>query len=360
MSPVYSVYHVAGLDARSHLVALMAGQLIEAHGLRDIEAVLAAHAPALKRRRIEPACRSTLADANKARSPAAFEAVIPALLTQLSPTEVRRTKENLRLVDSTLVHQVAGAALGALPERQGGRQSPRGVRSEGASSDLLRADLGEHQRHHRCQIEDAIEGAYVFDLGYYDFVFWAELRQRLSFRYPSEEKYAGHRRRRAAGAGRHRHPLRQDHSLARVHGGEPQEPFAEPGRMIVVMTDTGKPLKLFTNDLDSSAEAVAGLYKTRWQIELFFRWIKQNLRIRRFHGRSENAVQLQIAAVVITYLLWKLSHTAARTKKTAAVFLTALRNALFHRIKLETLGGRIERRHASPDQVPSAQLEFAV
>src|SRR5512132_4085916 len=54
------------------------------------------------------------------------------------------------------------------------------------------------------------------------------------------------------------------------------------------------------------------------------------------------------------------SHTAARTKKTAAVFLTALRNALFHRIKLEILGGRIERRHASPDQVPSAQLEFAV
>ena len=92
------------LDARSHLAALIAGQLIEAHGLRDIEAVLAAHAPALKRRRIEPACRSTLADANKVRSPAAFEAVIPALLAQLSPTKARRTKEDLRLVDSALVH----------------------------------------------------------------------------------------------------------------------------------------------------------------------------------------------------------------------------------------------------------------
>jgi hypothetical protein len=77
--------------------------------LRDIEAVLAAHAPTLKRRRSEPACRSTLTDANKARSPGAFEAVIPALLTQLSPTEVRRTKENLRLVDSTLVRPGSGA-----------------------------------------------------------------------------------------------------------------------------------------------------------------------------------------------------------------------------------------------------------
>jgi hypothetical protein len=104
------------------------------------------------------------------------------------------------------------------------------------------------------------------------------------------------------------------------------------------MTDTG--LKLFTNDLDSSAEGGG-------------RSLQDPLADRavlpvRFHGRSENAVQLQIAAAVITYLLWKLSHTAA-------VFLTALRNALFHRIKLETLGGRIERRHASPDQVPSAQ-----
>jgi hypothetical protein len=97
------------LDARSHLVALMTGQWIEAHGLRDIEAALAAHAPALKRRRIAPACRSTLADANKMRAPVAFEAVIPALLAELSPTGQRRAKTALRLVDSTLIHPGHGA-----------------------------------------------------------------------------------------------------------------------------------------------------------------------------------------------------------------------------------------------------------
>jgi hypothetical protein len=53
-----------------------------------------------------------------------------------------------------------------------------------------------------------------------------------------------------------------------------------------------------------------------------------------------------MAAAVITYLLLKLIHAAARTKKTAAVFFTALRNALFHRIDVETLVGRIERQHA--------------
>ena len=81
-----------GLDARSHLMALVAGQVIGAHGLRGIEAVLAAHAPSLERRRIRPACRPTRAEANRGRSPAAFEALIPALVARLSPTKARRAR----------------------------------------------------------------------------------------------------------------------------------------------------------------------------------------------------------------------------------------------------------------------------
>ncbi|MFC3230338.1 DUF4372 domain-containing protein, partial [Marinibaculum pumilum] len=98
-----------GLDARSHLVALMAAQLLEVKGLRDLEAGLASHAPSLRRRRIRPACRSTLSDANRWRPAAAFEAVIPALLEQLSPTQARQTRQQLRLVDSTLVLPGRGA-----------------------------------------------------------------------------------------------------------------------------------------------------------------------------------------------------------------------------------------------------------
>ena len=75
-----------GLDARSHLAALIAGQLIEANGLRDIEATLAANAPGLRRRRIVPVRRSTLSEANRYRSPEAFEDLIPALLAQIAVT----------------------------------------------------------------------------------------------------------------------------------------------------------------------------------------------------------------------------------------------------------------------------------
>ncbi len=58
--------------------------------------------------------------------------------------------------------------------------------------------------------------------------------------------------------------------------------------------ETGKILRILSNDLDSSAEHIAALYKHRWEIELFFRWVKQNLKIKKFLGTSENAIRIQI------------------------------------------------------------------
>src|ERR1700757_4825576 len=69
-----------------------------------------------------------------------------------------------------------------------------------------------------------------------------------------------------------------------------------PVREISVIIDTGKLLRIVTNDLDAPAQEIADLYKQRWQIELFFRWVKQALRIRHFVGVSENAVRIQVAA----------------------------------------------------------------
>lgn len=350
------------LDARSHLVALMAGQLIEAHGLRDIEAVLAAHAPALKRRRIEPASRSTLADANKARSPAAFEALIPVLLSQLSPARRRRTRDELRLVDATVVHPGAGAKDWA--HFQNGKVAakvhvvydPKAKLptfyelTSGNTNDITVA---------KTKMPVEAGATYIFDLGYYDFGFWAEL-DRNGCRFVTRLKKntpVSVVAERPVAAGAHivsDKTVRLPQRMARSR----KNPFAKDGRMIAVVIDSGKTITLFSNDLESSAETIAELYKTRWQIELFFRWIKQNLKIRRFHGRSANAVRLQIAAAIITYLLLKLLHKAARTKKTAAHFLATVRHTLFHRMELATLVARTERRKPALDPPPSRQLEF--
>ena len=67
-----------------------------------------------------------------------------------------------------------------------------------------------------------------------------------------------------------------------------------------------------TNDLDASAQEIADLYKRRWAIELFFRWVKQTLKIRHFLGTSENAVRIQVAVALIAYLILKLARDAAK------------------------------------------------
>jgi hypothetical protein len=67
--------------------------------------------------------------------------------------------------------------------------------------------------------------------------------------------------------------------------------------------ETGKTLVFLTNHFGISAETVCALYKSRWQVELFFKWIKQHLRIKRFFGTSENAVKSQVWTAVATYVL---------------------------------------------------------
>ena len=81
-----------------------------------------------------------------------------------------------------------------------------------------------------------------------------------------------------------------------------KNPIEDAVREIMVKTETGETLRLLTNDLDAPAKEIADLYKRRWQIELFFRLMKQTLRITKFIGRSENAVRIQIAVALIAFL----------------------------------------------------------
>ena len=298
------------LSTRSHLAALLAGQLFDAYGLRDIEAVMAIHAGSLRRRNIEPARRSTLSDANATRTPEVFEAIVPALLAKLSPQPLAETEKALRIIDSTLVRPGARAAEWARFEKRSVAAKVHVVYDPacqapvffhltcGNSSDITVA---------KTAMPTTAGATYVFDLGYHDFGFWAALDAagcRLVTRLKRNTKVTVKGERPIAGEtgilADTIVALSQRLSLSR------RNPFPRDGRMIVVHRDDGKPLTLFTNDLASPACQIAALYRRRWDIELFFRWIKQHLKIKRFHGRGENAVRLQIAAAIILYIVMKI------------------------------------------------------
>ena len=81
--------------------------------------------------------------------------------------------------------------------------------------------------------------------------------------------------------------------------------------------------------VDSSViRELAGLYKTKWQIELFFRWLKQTLKIRRFVGTSANAVRIQLAVALIAYLLLRITHAAQTAVASLLTFARLVRSNL--------------------------------
>ena len=74
-------------------------------------------------------------------------------------------------------------------------------------------------------------------------------------------------------------------------------------RIVYIDPETGKRLVFLTNNFELPAETIAALYRSRWKVELFFKWIKQNLRIKAFYGTSENAVKTQIWIAITMYVL---------------------------------------------------------
>ena len=130
-----------------------------------------------------------------------------------------------------------------------------------------------------------------------------------------------------------------------------KNPMQDAVREIVVKTETGEILRLLTNDLDTPAQEIADLYERRWRIELFFRVMKQTLKITKFVGRSESAVRIQIAVDLIAYLLLRALHKLTHEQRGFLELVRLVRANLMHRKELT----RLPKSAASP----AARLQAA-
>ena len=133
-----------------------------------------------------------------------------------------------------------------------------------------------------------------------------------------------------------------------------KNPFGDPVREIGVLLEAGRPpLRVVTNDLDAPAQEIADLYKRRWAIELFFRWVKQTLKIRHFIGRSENAVRIQIATALIAYLLLRLVQDACKITLGPLAFARLVRANIMHLRPVDQLLKPPPNRTLDPQQLTS-------
>ena len=112
--------------------------------------------------------------------------------------------------------------------------------------------------------------------------------------------------------------------------------------------ESGKKYVFITNNFDLSAKTIADIYKDRWQIELFFKWIKQNLKIKSFLGNSKNAVLTQIWIAMCVYLLLSFLKFQSKTRLSLQQIIRLLQMNLFEKWMLSDLLHN-RRNHKTPE-----------
>ena len=120
--------------------------------------------------------------------------------------------------------------------------------------------------------------------------------------------------------------------------------------------EIGKTFVFLTNNFDLQTLTIAQLYKQRWQVELFFKWIKQNLLVEVFFGYSENAVKTQIWIAVSTYLLIAIFKKKFNIESQLSEILHFFANILFEEIPIQQLFP--ELIYKSQNQEPAKQLSL--
>jgi putative transposase len=293
-----------------HLVTMVGAQLSGVASLRAVEATFKANAHQHYHLGARNIPRSTLSRAN-ARRPVGVFAETFAMLAAKADRQTRvEGAEMVRLIDSSPIPlgkmcdwaewngRIRGLKMHVVYHPGG--DVPRCVEITSATTNDV--EIGR-------QTKLEAGATYVFDKGYYHFGWWKKINATNAF-FVTRVKVNTRLRqtksryvRKTKGDG---FQIIADANVTLASKGDSKLPI--PLRRIKVRRDNGGTITLITNDLDRTAVEIAALYKGRWQIELLFRWIKQHLNLRKFMGRNDNAIRLQIIAAMIAYLLLRIAR----------------------------------------------------
>jgi hypothetical protein len=305
----------------SHVVTLLFAQLTHSIGLNDVCDALRLHSgPLSSLRGAKPPSRNNLAHANKVRPAEMAEQLFWAVfehLGDLSPRFVsgpgrkrfaRKFKRTIHLVDSTTIPLIASCLDWAKHRRR--KAAAKCHLRLDLQSFLPRFAIVDTARHNDARrARELCAGVQageivIFDKAYIDFSHLADLSLRLVFwvtRAKDNLQYTVSHYYQKGAFGR---ILRDE--LIQLKTPSSRQDYPELLRRVVALVEVdGKEVEreFLTNNLDWSAASIADLYRCRWQIEVFFKQIKQTLQLADFLGTSANAVRWQVWTALLVYLL---------------------------------------------------------
>ena len=357
-------YRSKGLSSWSQFVGMLFCQLGRAHSLREIEGGLKSCEGKLAHLGIEAPARSSLSYANGHRPWELFEKVFYGLFEIVAAKVVGkkkfRFKNKLVSLDSTVIdlclsmydwakfRRTKGAVKLHLVLDHDGYLPCFGIITDGKGADIKAA----HQMHF------APGTVVVDDRGYNDYRLFAKwtdagvffvtrMKDNALFEVVEEHEVPQNRN------------ILKD-QIIRLTGTGAQEKCPHLLRRVeAVREDTGGILVFLTNHHGLGASTIAAIYKDRWQIELFFKALKQNLKIKTFVGTSANAVKTQIWTALISMLLLRYLQLSSRFGWSLANLVALLRMNLFTHRDLMAWLDKPFATPPDPQDNPQATLAFA-
>lgn len=338
----------------SHVVALLYAQLTHSLGLNDVCDALRLHCGPLSALRAAKApYKNTFSHANRTRDPKLGERLFYSMLEHLGklqpgfggkhqPRFVFRFKRIMHVVDSTTIGLMARSLDWA-----------RHRRRKAAAKCHVRLDLQTFLP--RCAIVDS--GAVqdnrrarelcaavkpgeivIFDKAYLDFSHMADLSMREVFWVTRARDDLRYRVVGRLQQGRQGNILRDDEIQWRLL--DSRKAYPENLRRVSALVEVEgeeKEMVFLTNNFSWSAQTIADLYRCRWQIEKFFKELKQTLQLADFLGHSEGAVKWQVWTALLAYLLLRFCAWLAQWSHSFTRLFALLRSALWQKLELRSL-----------------------
>ena len=299
--------YVKSFSCWNQLLTMMFGQLTNRESLRDLIVATEAHSGKLYHLGMgKSVTRSNLSKANEQRDYRIFEEFAYFMIEQARSkrqTDIFKLGGNVYAFDSTTIDLcLAVFGWAKFRRNKGGIKVHTLYDIEAQVPAFLHITTASvHNSKAMPEIPLEAEAYYIFDRGYNDFAnlfrihtieacFVVRAKSNLKYRVVSWK------RRLPKGV--------LSDSIIEFTVYKSAKVYPEKLRRVVYQDEeTGVIYTYLTNDLESSALVIAILYKNRWSVELFFKWVKQHLKIKKFWGTSENAVRIQIYCAIITYCL---------------------------------------------------------
>ena len=336
-------HRVRTLTCAEQYRAMAFAQLTYRESLRDIETCLSAQTAKLYHMGFrEPVRRSTLADANETRDWRIYAALAQTLIVQARKLYAGEDlgldrKNTVYVLDSTTID----LCLSVFPWAHF-RSTKSAVKMHTLLD--LRGDIPSfihisdgklHDVHALDMLVPEAGAIYLMDRGYIDFGRLYGLHQAGAFFVTRAKSNLNAHRVYSASTDRTGGVI-ADQTIA-LDGTRSRQDYPVHLRRIRFRDpETGKTLVFLTNQTTLPASTICDLYKSRWKVELFFKWIKQHLRIKRFYGTSENAVKTQIWIAVSVYVLVAIVRKRLNVEASLYTLMQVFSVTIFEKLAIRT------------------------